>query len=215
MRGKLCLGSTGPGASGSIPARAGETPRVDPSLLPDGVHPRACGGKRWAPPRLRGCAGSIPARAGETPTSPWISSRMWVHPRACGGNPLRRPGRAGRGGPSPRVRGKLQPNRLSDAATAGPSPRVRGKLSEVLEPWQAEGSIPARAGETATLRAARRRTGVHPRACGGNHLPSHQEGGVQGPSPRVRGKPHRTAWSRTWAGSIPARAGETPISRHF
>ena len=70
---------------------------------------------------------SIPARAGET--TRWVDSQphATVHPRACGGNLDVARRAAGSGGPSPRVRGKLQeltPSQL----------RVR--------------SIPARAGET-------------------------------------------------------------------
>ena len=186
------------------------------------VHPRACGGNpqqdrlvlsiRGPSPRVRGkpasvssnttSGRSIPARAGETPSR--------TDPRACGGNRL-----ASR--PTPRL--------------GGPSPRVRGKRSASPFCGSGQGSIPARAGETSLLPASASRMRVHPRACGGNQLSKDTRGAVQGPSPRVRGKPD---WIRlfevlkhtgpsprvrgkpalqghTWccSGSIPARAGET------
>ena len=133
--------------SGSIPARAGETPSRTDWSSRSGVHPRACGGNRLASrptprlggpsPRVRGkrsaspfCGsgqGSIPARAGETSLLPASASRMRVHPRACGGN---------------------QTGYACLKCSNGPSPRVRGKPALQGHTWCCSGSIPARAGET-------------------------------------------------------------------
>ena len=194
---------------GSIPARAGETPRRARRRTPTWVHPRACGGnvRRNASgsrlggpsPRVRGkhsCPGgsgslrrSIPARAGETVSffSPHPSHR--VHPRACGGN-------------------------LNNIGVGeqylGPSPRVRGKLHGLEGSLEGCGSIPARAGETRSglFRSSPHR--VHPRACGGNVRFKAAVGAQGGPSPRVRGKHRPPRREQAVSGSIPARAGETP-----
>ena len=81
-------------------------------------------------------------------------------------------------GPSPRVRGKRYSSRAADSPTSGPSPRVRGKLPERLRS-HAMGSIPARAGETLSLTGPRLgRSGVHPRACGGNMREPPRQAGV-------------------------------------
>ena len=78
----------------------------------------------------------------------------------------------------------------------GPSPRVRGKPLNRPRPDRGElcRSIPARAGETVSTWIM-------------------DEFGSPGPSPRVRGKrPAPTRRIGCSAGSIPARAGETPAS---
>ena len=110
--------------------------------------------------------GSIPARAGET-------TRAAVE--------------VPREGPSPRVRGK----RLSLTTTgvaAGPSPRVRGKQSTAnVLGHSGLRSIPARAGETGTVRGAGPGTGPSPRVRGKRLRGARQHPGG-GPSPRVRGK---------------------------
>ena len=192
----------------SIPARAGETFDQRHVARHDEVHPRACGGncsrriasllKGGPSPRVRGkpksgrfpnaAKRSIPARAGETCAAGVCRRGEKVHPRACGGNIS-----------------MLSPS----ISMIGPSPRVRGKPKSGLSPNASRRSIPARAGETSTLRCRRWWLPVHPRACGGNLRSVFELKEDHGPSPRVRGKP----WMETVRGlarrSIPARAGET------
>ena len=192
VRGKHARRLVGIPRGGSIPASAGETHRLRDAVLAGGVHPRECGGN--AP-----------------------SGRKWCS--ACG--------------PSPRVRGKLGdaqagaqgdgsiPASAGETASAlaaktrptGPSPRVRGKRNAFRDGRGDNGSIPASAGETrgTTDRSTLRR--VHPRECGGNSGSVASRKSVQGPSPRVRGKPLRAGDVQGRHRSIPASAGETTWTR--
>ncbi len=196
------------GRGGSIPARAGETGILVIDQREAKVHPRACGGNDRSPPRgparpgpsprVRGkrregdeddqIHGSIPARAGETLPAQHTESRLAVHPRACGGNDM---------------------EWADQSQGFGPSPRVRGK--PLFRQWalSAQGSIPARAGETRPRKISQVRPRVHPRACGGNDGESKEVIENKGPSPRVRGKRSQPFPARDDLGSIPARAGET------
>ena len=131
---------------------------------------------------------TIPACAGETHSPSPSESAHRVHPRVCGGNLERAAVPAAVGGPSPRVRGKLDP--------------VRGGAGD-------GGSIPACAGETRTPSEPSPRRRVHPRVCGGNPLPASRPCSSRGPSPRVRGKRRRPHRAALLGGSIPACAGET------
>ncbi len=54
---------------------------------------------------------------------------------------------------------------------------------------------------------------VHPRVCGGTRRPRLFWRAVDGPSPRMRGHPERSAAGRGSCGSIPAYAGAPPPSR--
>ena len=190
-----------------IPARAGE-PRSRPrSASTCGVHPRACGGasasaqasalRRGSSPRVRGsrelsvCCPSrvrfIPARAGEPLVPRPAHQRAQVHPRACGGAliPRRRLG-----------------------SSCGSSPRVRGSPRSAPSRRIAPGFIPARAGEPSATRPERRRTTVHPRACGGARRARTTGDTLTGSSPRVRGSPAAVGARPLRLGFIPARAGE-------
>ena len=192
----------------SIPASAGETRASWPWRLPATVHPRECGGNGTPAaagpldggpsPRVRGKQmqsaagvldyGSIPASAGETNPSSRIPRELTVHPRECGGNP------------------RLESR---SSVVSGPSPRVRGKRNQDMVDAADLRSIPASAGETPTNGSCRSLRSVHPRECGGNCRCTSRSLLPPGPSPRVRGKPHRGAPMRLGRGSIPASAGET------
>ena len=171
---------------GSIPACAGEPPerRRTPSLRR--VYPRVCGGTRSTrseqprvsglSPRVRGNLGrhrperhlprSIPACAGEPQATPATASPSPVYPRVCGGT--------GR----------------HDAAVnllVGLSPRVRGNPTCSLADATKLRSIPACAGEPATVACTVQTGTVYPRVCGGT-MGGWEGGGVGwGLSPRVRG----------------------------
>ena len=139
---------------GSIPARAGE-PQCRPvaDTLPE-VYPRTCGGTRQGcltgksggglsphvrgnprrtPVDLRG-VGSIPARAGEPPPPRVSRLVVWVYPRTCGGTDARQ---------------------STCAQSSGLSPHVRGNRRCSTPPFNAAGSIPARAGEPGCTRSTR------------------------------------------------------------
>ena len=191
----------------SIPAPAGEPPRLPCRCCQPGVYPRACGGTlRWCSgiptpsglsPRLRGnqhrrssCGGwrrSIPAPAGEPPPMVAYSHRPEVYPRACGGTyavieEIRNPY-----GLSPRLRG---------------NPHRAGRATVVNR------SIPAPAGEPCSTCASRYWTKVYPRACGGTWPGPTAYCPARGLSPRLRGNPRRASSSAWYTGSIPAPAGE-------
>ena len=195
-------------SDGSIPAPAGETSDSLSNRRRCWVHPRACGGNgardsqnfavHGPSPRLRGKRPpdadghadrrSIPAPAGETSRGASGATERWVHPRACGGNAMSNGDRFPANGPSPRLRGKL----LKGAKTPA-----------------AKRSIPAPAGETTARDGDRGAPTVHPRACGGNSVPTGARDSQDGPSPRLRGKPLRVDRGRDRDRSIPAPAGET------
>ena len=90
---------------------------------------------------------------------------------------------------------------------------MRGNLLQLLVAFVSPGSIPARAGEPASVTATVTVTGVYPRACGGTSaLPTFGFSGG-GLSPRVRGNPAPTGRDARVCGSIPARAGEPRTTR--
>ena len=151
---------------GSIPACAGEPAKTIDLNLGTMVYPRVCGGtlacgddktrhsglsprvrgnQRWRPgqPSSRR---SIPACAGEPGPPPWFCWAGWVYPRVCGGTAVGILAVAGGSGLSPRVRG-------NPAGSPGYARRL--------------GSIPACAGEPASMSAGRMSRAVYPRVCGG------------------------------------------------
>ena len=140
---------------------------------------------------MRSCPlrGSIPARAGETRPSSVSLGLGRVYPRTGGGNRS----------------SSLLRNRGS-----GLSPHGRGKRIAVRRRHQRGGSIPARAGETNCSAAATSARGVYPRTGGGNLQKRQICTGAAGLSPHGRGKPMAKRTRKGAAGSIPARAGETP-----
>ena len=114
-----------------------------------------------------------------------------VYPRVCGGT-----------GDS------IKPEGFYD----GLSPRVRGNRVGVDEPWCADGSIPACAGEPCSNRAHAGRSRVYPRVCGGTVLVFRPDVRKSGLSPRVRGNRPASLSPICLIGSIPACAGEPRTS---
>ena len=118
-----------------IPARAGKTPGRLQHVRRPQAHPRACGENSYTPviafpqagssPRVRGKHDPhprgeprprlIPARAGKTGKPLRSSAGLPAHPRACGENDTSTHSWAGRGGSSPRVRGKPRCHLCGDA----------------------------------------------------------------------------------------------------
>ncbi len=115
------------------------------SRVLNGLSPRV----RGNPQRCCGwpsTAGSIPACAGEPPAGETPRGGTWVYPRVCGGTD----------GDSPAGR-----------AEVGLSPRVRGNPPGVHQADGCPGSIPACAGEPASLDSTPTAREVYPRVCGG------------------------------------------------
>ena len=155
-------------------------------------------------PRVRGrpsfvCAvrrglWSIPAGAGETVPGSGKTYYVAVDPRGCGGDA------------SSVVWGE---------AAGGRSPRVRGRPMWLLRFPAMGRSIPAGAGETFSLDAQGRSSGVDPRGCGGDHHSTSPVAGTNGRSPRVRGRQTTVKKQVPPDGSIPAGAGETLLRIFF
>ena len=155
-----------------------------------------------------------------------------VYPRVCGGIGARIRARKNTQGLSPRVRGKpaaAVPGRAAGGsipacageapagiaaivAVAGLSPRVRGKHRRSGRRSPVRRSIPACAGEAVCGRCLLYGPPVYPRVCGGSFVCHRAASSVEGLSPRVRGKRLGETRPPRPRGSIPACAGEAPIS---
>ena len=98
--------------------------------------------------------------------------------------------------------------RGSPALRTGLSPRVRGNPVGTGRLQAVTRSIPACAGEPASIASSAGMPAVYPRVCGGTSLSIAAVGLVVGLSPRVRGNQHRTSGASSRTGSIPACAGE-------
>ena len=154
----------------SIPACAGEPYGLRLLVRLSAVYPRVCGGTVAAhtsplsveglSPRVRGnrpaIAGhrerrrSIPACAGEPRTTTGCAGHTRVYPRVCGGT-----GHCG----------------LDGGDCGGLSPRVRGNPADSTHALNAQGSIPACAGEPRRGFPLSTAARVYPRVCGGTgHL---------------------------------------------
>ncbi len=192
---------------GSIPACAGEPSRLFRRERARAVYPRVCGGTRGYGDRDASRDGLSPRVRGNHDRPPFALLHIRSIP-ACAGEPLP----LGRYGSSqevyPRVCGGTEQIHAAHDEEDGLSPRVRGNLArELCDPVYAR-SIPACAGEPASLPAWWRRSSVYPRVCGGTRYVDVQHWLRAGLSPRVRGnhQPGRTAPAAH--GSIPACAGE-------
>ena len=164
----------------------GAEPTFRRDLLVPGPSPRGRGSRSYR--RTRGVLrGSIPAWAGE----PCAGERRSVAPRV-----------------HPRVGGGAMTNTELARSKGGPSPRGRGSLSRDRRHRSSSRSIPAWAGEPATLVASRDRSRVHPRVGGGASSFRASARLAGGPSPRGRGSQQLPGQRTPGRGSIPAWAGE-------
>ena len=132
-------------------------------------------------------AGSIPAHAGEPGRLRLNVLTLEVYPRP-------------RGGTETPERARTSP--------PGLSPPTRGNRIDVDVHGQADGSIPAHAGEPHQRRQNRDRIGVYPRPRGGTSRSARATSMDAGLSPPTRGNLVRIAQKRGKRRSIPAHAGE-------
>ena len=191
-----------------IPARAGNTRRVQACICSRTVHPRA-GGEHFAvssmalpasgsSPRGRGTlvfrmnAGRqvrfIPARAGNTQAVMTLRVTIPVHPRAGG---------------------EHSSSAVRNAWRTGSSPRGRGTLGCADGIAYVVRFIPARAGNTTGRRRTACRPPVHPRAGGEHCAASSIHFLIAGSSPRGRGTRPPSIGPAQTTRFIPARAGNT------
>ena len=207
VRGKPGHSPPPPAARRSIPACAGEAlPRRLPAAGAQ-VYPRVCGGSDARPVHWQGSIGLSPRVRGkqrETLSAPVLRGSI----PACAGEACRYASRCRRHSVYPRVCGGSCSLAAAISSQTGLSPRVRGKLLPVMLRQGHQRSIPACAGEAHTSCSRPALPTVYPRVCGGSLRVNGDTGGVQGLSPRVRGKPPSPATSDIQPRSIPACAGE-------
>ena len=196
-----------------------------------GLSPRVRGNRRRslvAPPH----GWSIPACAGEPERARRSQSKSMVYPRVCGGTTSTWQKPAGLKGLSPRVRGN-RINDIPDGPTVmvyprvcggtrrgrrpasyleGLSPRVRGNPVRKSPHHRAGRSIPACAGEPVLEAHQGLSHTVYPRVCGGTTTASLPLSQMPGLSPRVRGNRVSPLAVHEGGRSIPACAGEPPVS---
>ena len=209
VRGKLIAVRVFEGSSGLIPACAGKTTNRTIATKNNRAHPRVCGENFFRLfPRVRGFGSSprvrgkqacvwvgmirsrlIPACAGKTSTTECGKSWIGAHPRVCGENTT---------------------HLMLMMALPGSSPRVRGKLNPDRAPGRRLGLIPACAGKTIPAYEAISEDRAHPRVCGENWDSARMKWPRLGSSPRVRGKLSLFRHPGDSARLIPACAGKTP-----
>ena len=87
VRGNPRCASWKAGASGSIPACAGEPSRSSSCCADCTVYPRVCGGTQGQVRFYRTLAGLSPRVRGNHSVAGCRSTPIWVYPRVCGGTP--------------------------------------------------------------------------------------------------------------------------------
>ena len=207
-RGRPCRSKPRRVGVGSIPARAGQTHSRAGAVSKPGVDPRSRGadytvsapheleagrsplarGRPGPPARQALRTGSIPARAGQTST--WSPARC-----------TRRV--------DPRSRGADVADELDRRDGQGRSPLARGRLNARRGEGQADGSIPARAGQTGAGRSGSLGSVVDPRSRGADAPSTCSILSFLGRSPLARGRRVLVARACARQRSIPARAGQT------
>ena len=190
-RGTLDDVSAEPGASGLIPARAGNTSRPAQSNHYRRAHPRSrgehilhhnpCRSDEGSSPLARGtlarvgvCVGQvglIPARAGNTGKCALVLLLNGAHPRSRGEHAYSLPW---------------------FLFTQGSSPLARGTLGECLRPSPRRGLIPARAGNTRPAGRYRPAIRAHPRSRGEHPTSQIAIPRSPGSSPLARGTHNKT-----------------------
>ena len=114
----------------------------------------------------------------------------------------------------PRTGGGNGRSDFPPSVNPGLSPHGRGKPTVMALMAERGRSIPARAGETGYRERIRMGKTVYPRTGGGNYRRLGRYPLGEGLSPHGRGKRVDVSPGALTAGSIPARAGETPPSRN-
>ena len=132
--------------------------------------------------------GLIPAGAGNTFLGCLHADKSWAHPRR---------------------RGEHGVQRERDKRTQGSSPQARGTLSTHATPSDANGLIPAGAGNTVYARNTIRCKWAHPRRRGEHFFSQYQRVIGSGSSPQARGTPYYSGRFDPDSGLIPAGAGNT------
>ena len=113
----------------------------------------------------------------------------------------------------PRSRGEHIENPKARLPSPGSSPLARGTRKEALEVIQLTGLIPARAGNTQSPEQQFRSLRAHPRSRGEHQLLRRADSPSLGSSPLARGTRLLVMVTFRVRGLIPARAGNTTMSK--
>ena len=191
----------------SIPACAGQPPRVGACKDVGRVYPRVCGAayRPFGQRELR--AGLSPRVRGSLLRQYRHRLLVWSIP-ACAGQPSPPSSRPCPQRVYPRVCGAAFKDPQLAASAKGLSPRVRGSPGSGIPYRQCLRSIPACAGQPARRKSLSRSPRVYPRVCGAAGGAWQQTPWTWGLSPRVRGSRRRLAADAMDMGSIPACAGQ-------
>ena len=119
----------------------------------------------------------------------------------------------GRARDHPRVCGEHAALNSVEGRYEGSSPRMRGAPLCSIDPFLAQGIIPAYAGSTRPGSRRARSVGDHPRVCGEHRATSTSYASWWGSSPRMRGARAPQHGGRPVRGIIPAYAGSTHLPK--
>ena len=191
-----------------IPARAGNTHPPAGEVLGVTVHPRSRGEHTTWSLRSKSPPGSSPLARGTRQMDGLTGAVARFIPARAGNTA---DGRIDRGGSPvhPRSRGEHAVAQQHAGDKTGSSPLARGTLPRLDDVEHVRRFIPARAGNTHTLRPAAATRPVHPRSRG-EHGGRHQAvPSTPGSSPLARGTPSGRRRPERRRRFIPARAGNT------
>ena len=195
-----------------IPARAGNTTAGFGAYRAITVHPRSRGEHPLDPQRPHHSTGSSPLARGTRFLEPHPHRRHRFIPARAGNTchhaaPPRSPS------VHPRSRGEHTESADLVRLALGSSPLARGTPAPDRGDLEAHRFIPARAGNTTRAAMYASAVTVHPRSRG-EHVASRTGVGFpDGSSPLARGTRGRKRWSPGDWRFIPARAGNTKITR--
>ncbi len=198
--------------SGPIPADAGEPHSLPHGQTPNGAYPRGRGGTNVLGLIGLGQAGLSPRTRGNPRRVPYRSRLLGPIP-ADAGEPRPKQSPAVAPGAYPRGRGGTMRQLASVDLAEGLSPRTRGNLTVSGTAANAEGPIPADAGEPMAERTAPRCNSAYPRGRGGTGSSDDRLSVARGLSPRTRGNLVDIQHAGPAPGPIPADAGEPPVPR--
>ena len=193
---------------GLIPARAGNTPRLQAALDAIRAHPRSRGEHNVSGVDKPNGWGSSPLARG-TRLGCKVSGGSFGLIPARAGNTARAKGDKSENGAHPRSRGEHSIAPVFDTVRVGSSPLARGTRSQPVPDGITHGLIPARAGNTRSSWPARSCCGAHPRSRGEHGLKKRLGRLAAGSSPLARGTRAVSAGGWFFLGLIPARAGNT------
>ena len=196
------------GPAGLIPAREGNTGRLQKAVASRWAHPRSRGEHKVTPYAPCFCSGSSPLARGPRADGLADAALGGLIPARAGNTNVaqlkRYPTRA-----HPRSRGEHAEGFSTAQCCSGSSPLARGTRASCVSTERQIGLIPARAGNTRTRSASHSGRRAHPRSRGEHAGTFQTKSRETGSSPLARGTLLRRKRDDLSHGLIPARAGNT------